>query len=146
MTLAAPRDRVLTPKSMFGVLFFCCVMSGLVAGGVQVALHGLLRSNLVLSSALTTLAIVTLATTAILSIAWQRARTASDIDRTALVLFGFVAAGKAWPLVSGETAEALAAVAGTLLPMAAMIWLQWALLRRNWRNRNAREVHAQRLK
>lgn len=138
MTLAALRDRVLPPKDMIGVLFFSCVMSGLIAGGVQVALHVLLRSNLVLSSALTTLAIVTLATTVILSIAWQRARTASDIDRTALVLFAFIAAGKTWPLVSGPTPEALAPLAETLLPMMTMIWFQWGLLRRNWRNRHAR--------
>jgi hypothetical protein len=136
MTFATPRDRLLPPKDMLGVLFFCCVMSGLLGAGLQVALHVLLESNLALYYALRTLAVVTLVTTAILGIAWQRARTVSGIDRTALALIAFVAAGRMWPLVTtGPTRDALAILAEILLPMALMIWFQWGLLRRNWRHR-----------
>ncbi len=136
MTFATPRDRFLPPKDMIGVLFFACVMSGLLATGLQVALHVLLESNLALYHALRTLAVVTLVTTAVLAVAWQRARTVSGIDRTALAIIVFVAAGRMWPLImSGPTREALAILAETLLPMAVMIWFQWGLLRRNWRHR-----------
>jgi hypothetical protein len=137
MTFGAPRETHLPPARMIGVLIFCCVMSGLVAGGIQVLLHVWLGTNLALAYALRTLAIVTLATTVVLAVAWQRARAASAIDLTALVLIGFVVLGKAWRQIGGAPSrDDLAVLLEAALPMVVMILFQWYVLRENWRHRN----------
>jgi hypothetical protein len=122
----------------FGTLLLAFLVSGFVAGMVQLQIGVALKADLELVLAMLVLWAMTLLTTAALGIGLALAGGIATMDRIALSLLGLTAlatvAAIAWELSATRTvSRASVAVLGEIaVPVVVMIAIQWWLLRRRW--------------
>jgi hypothetical protein len=123
----------------FGTLLLAFLVSGFVAGMVQLQIGVAFKADLELLLAMLVLWAMTLLTSVALGLALGLASTAAVIDRVALGLIGIAilaaAALLAWDLVDSRrlTRASLAIVIEITVPVLVMIAIQWWLVRRRWR-------------
>jgi hypothetical protein len=123
----------------FGTLLLAFLVSGLVAGAVQIQIGVALKADLELVLAMLVLWAMTLLTTVVLGIALGAAGTVTTINRLALGLIGLAVLAAAglltWDFVDarGFTRGGLALAAEIAIPLLVMIAIQWWLVRRRWR-------------
>jgi hypothetical protein len=123
----------------FGVLLLAWVVSGFVAGVVQLQIGVALKADLELVVAMLVLAAMTLLTTVVFGIALAVAGRIAMIDRTAMALLGFTAlaviAAIVWEFAAARAISpgSVAVLVEIAVPAAIMIAIQWWLVRRRWR-------------
>jgi hypothetical protein len=122
----------------FGTLLLAFLVSGFVAGVVQLQIGVALKADLELVLAMLLLWAMTLLTTVALGIALGAAGKVTTINRLALGLIGLTALAAAalliWDFVAARafTRGGLALVAEITVPLPVMIAIQWWLVRRRW--------------
>jgi hypothetical protein len=123
----------------FGTLLLAFLVSGFVAGMVQLQIGVALKADLELVLAMLLLWAMTLLTTVALGIALGAAGKVTTINRLALGLIGLAVLAAAalliWDFVAarGFTRGGLALVAEITVPLPIMIAIQWWLVRQRWR-------------
>jgi hypothetical protein len=123
----------------FGTLLLAFLVSGFVAGMLQLQIGVALKADLELVLAMLLLWAMTLLTTVALGIALGAAGKVTTINRLALGLIGLAVLAAAalliWDFVAarGFTRGGLALVAEITVPLPVMIAIQWWLVRRRWR-------------
>lgn len=126
-----------------GTLTLALLVSFITGSVVCFVLGVLLNANFELLAAFAMFALATLGTTAILAVVAVGARSPLLLDRAALAI---VAASAVVLVIMSDTAMGwrdagvlrrdLALIAETLGPIAAMVLIQWWLVRRRWRREN----------
>jgi hypothetical protein len=123
----------------FGTLLLAFLVSGFVAGMLQLQIGVALKADLELVLAMLLLWAMTLLTTVALGIALGAAGHVTTINHLALGLIGLAVLAAAalltWDFVAarGLTRGGLALVAEITVPLPVMIAIQWWLVRRRWR-------------
>jgi hypothetical protein len=123
----------------FGTLLLAFLVSGFVAGMLQLQIGVALKADLELVLAMLLLWAMTLLTTVALGIALGAAGHVTTINHLALGLIGLAVLAAAalltWDFVAarGFTRGGLALVAEITVPLPVMIAIQWWLVRRRWR-------------
>jgi hypothetical protein len=123
----------------FGTLLLAFLISGFVAGMVQLQIGVALKADLELVLAMLVLWAMTLVTTVALGIALGVAGKAATIDRLALALLGLtvlaVVALIIWEVAATRALSrgSLAIIGEIAVPLVVMIAIQWWLVRRRWR-------------
>lgn len=124
----------------FGALVLAFVVSGVVAGAVQVALGITFNAREKLIVTMMVLAAMTLITTFILGLALAGSTTVSGVDWTAgvllgvtmLIIFGLAAIVVAMSPRSPIVREDVAIFLEIVVPFAVTMSVQWWLVRRHW--------------
>jgi hypothetical protein len=129
----------------FGTLLLAYLVSGLIAGMVQLQLGIALKADMEFIIAMIVLAAMTLVTTVALGIALGTASSIMTIDRVATVLLGFtvlaVLALMIFDFIDTRSIaisrDSLAILIEIAIPTIIMITIQWWLVRRRWRKAHA---------
>jgi hypothetical protein len=120
----------------FGTLLLALILSGLIAGAVQIQLGVAFKADVELIIPMVLLTLMTPLTTVVLGIAIGAAGKAATIDRVALGLTGLTVLAAAGLLILDLVAShaltrgGLAIIAETGVPLLVMIAIQWCLVRR----------------
>ena len=123
----------------FWTLLLAMILSGLIAGAVQVQLGVAFKADVELIIPMVLLMLMTPLTTVVLGIALGAAGKAATIDRVALGLIGLTVLAAAalliWDVVASRalTRGGLAIIAEIAVPLLVMTAIQWWLVRRRWR-------------
>lgn len=129
----------------FGTLLLACLLSGLIAGMVQLQIGIAFNADMEFIIAMMVLATMTLVTTVALGIALGTASSIVTIDGVATVLLGFtvlaVLALLAFQFIDTRSIvirrASLAILIEIAIPTIIMITIQWWLVRRRWRKAHA---------
>ena len=124
-----------------GTLLLAYLLSGLIAGMVQLQIASAFKADMEFIIAMIVLAAMTLVTTVALGIALGTAAAIATIDRVATALLGFtvlsVLALMVFEFVETRSIAisraSLAILIEIAIPTILMITLQWWLVRRRWR-------------
>jgi|SoiMethySBSTD1v2_1073268.scaffolds.fasta_scaffold3244182_1 hypothetical protein len=120
----------------FGTLLLALILSGLIAGAVQVQLGVAFKADVELIIPMVLLVLITPLTTVVLGIAHAASGTVATIDRAAMALLGLAVLAAAallvWDVVASRalTRGGLAIIAEIAVPLLVMIAIQWWLVRR----------------
>jgi hypothetical protein len=123
----------------FGTMLLAFLVSGFVAGMVQLQIGVALKADLELVLAMLLLWAMTLVTTVALGFGLAVAGRIAAIDRIALALLGLTVlatmAAIAWELIATRAISpaSLAILGEIAVPLVVMIAIQWWLVRRRWR-------------
>jgi hypothetical protein len=125
----------------FGILLLAYLLSGLIAGMVQLQIAIAFKTDMEFIIAMIVLAAMTLVTTVALGIALGTASSIVTVDRVATVLLGFtvvaVLALMAFEFIDTRSIVirrgSLAILIEIAIPTIIMITVQWWLVRRRWR-------------
>jgi hypothetical protein len=120
----------------FGTLLLALVLSGLIAGAVQIQLGVAFKADVEILIPMMLLVLMAPLTTVVLGIALGASGKVATIDRVALGLLGLTVLAGAALLVWDFTArraimrDGLAIVTEITVPLIIMIAIQWWLVRR----------------
>jgi hypothetical protein len=122
-------------------LLLAFLLSGIIAGGVQIQLGIAFKADLELVLPMFLLMLMTLVTTITLGVTFVRAASVTTIDRVAFALLAFTVLATLALMVLEFVATrsivlsraSLAILMETAIPIIVMITIQWWLVRRRWR-------------
>jgi hypothetical protein len=123
----------------FGTLLLALILSGLIAGAVQVQLGVAFKADVELIIPMVLLMLITPLTTVVLGIGLVASGKVATIDRAAMALLGLTVLAAAallvWDVVATRalTRSGLAIIAEIAVPLLVMIAIQWWLVRRRAR-------------
>jgi hypothetical protein len=123
----------------FGTLLLALILSGLIAGAVQVQLGVAFKADVELIIPMLLLMLITPLTTVVLGIGLVASGKVATIDRAAMALLGLTVLAAAallvWDVVATRalTRSGLAIIAEIAVPLLVMIAIQWWLVRRRAR-------------